>query len=97
MVYPTPVVAAALRQLVKLVTEREAARRALVAHDERIRASVARLRLDGANWGQIGGALGISRQGARQRFDLAARATRRTRDIRTDAAAASGGTAGSDA
>ena len=68
-----------------LVIEREVARRVVLGHDERIRSAVARLRLDGASWGQIGGALGISRQGARQRFDSTARATRRASEVRTGA------------
>lgn len=71
----------ALGAFVQLVEEREDAYRAVVVCDERIRAAVARLRLDGATWVQIGGALGVSRQGARQRFGTATSAADRTRPI----------------
>ena len=36
--------------------------------DEEIEVAVAHVRVDGASWAQVGRALGISRQGARQRF-----------------------------
>ncbi|WP_197711285.1 hypothetical protein [Cellulomonas sp. WB94] len=42
--------------------------RELHALDEEIATAVGHLRVDGASWVQIGAALGISRQGARQRF-----------------------------
>ncbi len=74
---------AGLRALAELATARDEARRVVVGHDDRIRAAVAHLRVDGASWGQIGVALGISRQGARQRFDPAARAAHRSRPIHT--------------
>lgn len=77
----------ALGILARLAAARDEARRIVVEHDERVRSAVVRLRLDGADWGQIGSALGISRQGARQRFDLAARAARRIREARREAAA----------
>ena len=75
----------ALRQelsgLAALAVARDEARRLVVGHDERIRKAVARLRRDGASWTQIGGALGISRQGARQQFDAGARAAHRSRRV----------------
>ena len=57
----------ALRQL---AADREAARQALLDVECDIVQEVARERADGANWSEIGGALGVSRQGARQRFGL---------------------------
>ncbi len=57
----------ALRQL---AADREAARQALLDVEGDIAQEVARERADGANWSEIGGALGISRQGARQRLGL---------------------------
>lgn len=57
----------ALRQL---AADREAARQALLDVESDIEREVARERADGANWSEIGGALGVSRQGARQRFGL---------------------------
>src|SRR5450830_205725 len=57
----------ALRQL---AADREAARQALLDVECDIAQEVARERADGANWSEIGGALGVSRQGARQRFGL---------------------------
>jgi len=57
----------ALRQL---AADRDAARQALLTVEHDIAQEVARERADGADWSQIGGALGISRQGARQRFGL---------------------------
>lgn len=74
---------AGLRALAELATVRDEARRVVVGHDDQIRAAVAHLRVDGAGWGQIGVALGISRQGARQRFDPAVRAAHRSRPIHT--------------
>jgi hypothetical protein len=75
----------ALIGLEHLVAARDEARAVVVEHDERIRAAVARLHAAGASWGQIGAALGITRQGARQRFDAIARATYRTQDSRAAA------------
>ncbi len=72
---------AALRAFAELAAERDEARLVVAGHDEQIRSAVAHLRVDGASWGQIGGALGISRQGARQRFDPAARAAHSSRPI----------------
>jgi len=57
----------ALRQL---AADREAARQTLLDVESDIAQEVARERADGANWSEIGGALGVSRQGARQRFGL---------------------------
>lgn len=74
---------AGLRALAELATVRDEARQVVVGHDDQIRAAVVHLRVDGASWGQIGVALGISRQGARQRFDPAVRAAHRSRPIHT--------------
>ncbi len=76
-----PALHAGLRALAELVAKRDEARRVVVGHDDQIRSAVAHLRVDGASWGQIGTALGISRQGARQRFDPTARAAHRSRPI----------------
>ncbi|WP_378102890.1 hypothetical protein [Cellulomonas sp. T2.31MG-18] len=57
-----------LTRLKDLAARRAEARTVVVRHDEQIRSAVAHLRVDGASWSQIGTALGISRQGARQRF-----------------------------
>ena len=54
----------------KLAADRDAARQALLDVECDIAQEVARERADGANWSEIGGALGISRQGALQRFGL---------------------------
>jgi len=54
----------------KLAADREAARQAVLDVAHYIAREVARERADGANWSEIGGALGVSRQGARQRFGL---------------------------
>ena len=54
----------------KLAADREAARQAVLEVEHDIAQEAARERADGANWSEIGGALGISRQGARQRFGL---------------------------
>ena len=72
---------AGLRALAELAAVRDEARRVIVGHDDQIRTAVVHLRVDGASWGQIGAALCISRQGARQRFDPAARAAHRPRPI----------------
>lgn len=74
---------AGLHALAELATVRDEARRLVVGHDDQIRTAVMHLRVDGASWGQIGVALGISRQGARQRFDPAVRAAHRSRPIYT--------------
>lgn len=58
----------ALVHFEELAAARAEARRVLVALDDEIEAAVEHLRVDGANWAQVGRALGISRQGARQRF-----------------------------
>ena len=76
-----PAFHAGLRALAELATKRDEARRVVAGHDDQIRSAVAHVRVDGASWGQIGAALGISRQGARQRFDLTARAAHRSRPI----------------
>lgn len=57
----------ALRQL---AADRDATRQAVRDVEHNIAQEVARERADGADWSEIGGALGISRQGARQRFGL---------------------------
>src|SRR5450756_723799 len=57
----------ALRQL---AADRDAARQAVLEVEHDIAQEAARERADGANWSEIGGALGISRQGARQRLGL---------------------------
>lgn len=72
---------AGLRALAELATVRDEAWRVVVGHDDEIRSAVVHLRVDGASWGQIGVVLGISRQGARQRFDPATRAAHRSRPI----------------
>ena len=51
---------------------------ALGCAEEEVEVAVAHLRVDGASWAQVGRALGISRQGARQRFGDAG-GTHRTR------------------
>lgn len=61
-------VRAALERLGQLAEVRAEARAVVVRHEEQIRSAVEHVRLDGASWSQIGAALGISRQGARQRF-----------------------------
>jgi len=72
---------AGLHALTQLARERDDARRLVLGHEEQIRSAVAHLRVDGASWAQIGAALGVSRQGARQRFDPAARAAHRSRQF----------------
>ena len=72
----------ALECLQQLASARDEARVVVLEHDEQIRVAAAHLRVDGASWSQIRRALGISRQGARQRFDATARAAHRTRDVR---------------
>lgn len=62
----------ALTRLEELAALRAEARAVVVHHDEQIRFAVTHLRVDGASWSQIGAALGISRQGARQRFSARA-------------------------
>lgn len=66
-----------LEHLERLGTDRSAARRALADLDDEIAVAVARARVDGASWAEVGRALGISRQGARQVF---AGAPRRRQD-----------------
>ena len=58
----------ALPRLEELAAARAEARRVVEGLDEEIEVAVDHLRVDGASWVQIGRALGISRQGARQRF-----------------------------
>ena len=70
------VVRDALENLRQLATMRAEARGVVVRHDEQIRSAVAHVRLDGVSWSQIGTALGISRQGARQRFGADSQAPR---------------------
>jgi len=61
-------VTSALADLEHLAAARADARRVVEGLDEEIEVAVDHLRVDGASWVQIGRALGISRQGARQRF-----------------------------
>jgi len=58
----------ALAHLSELAAARAEARRVVDGLEEEIEVAVAHLRVDGASWAQVGRALGISRQGARQRF-----------------------------
>jgi hypothetical protein len=58
----------ALVRLGELAAARAEARLVLAALDDEIESAVQHLRVDGASWVQVGRALGISRQGARQRF-----------------------------
>lgn len=67
----------ALERLQQLAVARDEARALVMGHESKIRSAVDHLRLDGATWAQIGQALGITRQGARQRFDIAARTAHR--------------------
>lgn len=58
----------ALARLGELAAARAEARRVVDGLDAEVEVAVAHLRVDGASWAQVGRALGISRQGARQRF-----------------------------
>ena len=58
----------ALAHLREIAAARAEARRVVDGLEEEIEVAVAHLRVDGASWAQVGRALGISRQGARQRF-----------------------------
>ena len=58
----------ALAHLRELAGARAEARRVVDGLDVEVEVAVAHLRVDGASWAQVGRALGISRQGARQRF-----------------------------
>jgi hypothetical protein len=58
----------ALVRLEELAAARAEGRRVVDGLDDEIVAAVAHLRVDGASWARVGRALGISRQGARQRF-----------------------------
>lgn len=59
-------VADGLVRLTGLAADRVAARRTGARLDEEISVVVEHLRVDGASWAEVGRALGISRQGARQ-------------------------------
>lgn len=72
----------ALAHLRELAAARAEARRVVDGLDEEVEVAVAHLRVDGANWAQVGRALGISRQGARQRFGDASGAHRIRQDLR---------------
>ena len=76
-------VTSALADLEHLAAARADARRVVEGLDEEIEVAVEHLRVDGASWVQIGRALGISRQGARQRFGRVDGA-HRTRQIPSD-------------
>ena len=65
----------ALAHLRELAAARAEARRVVDGLEEEVEVAVAHLRVDGASWAQVGRALGISRQGARQRFGDASGAT----------------------
>jgi hypothetical protein len=58
----------ALAHLRELAAARAEARRVVDGLEEEVEVAVTHLRVDGASWAQVGRALGISRQGARQRF-----------------------------
>ena len=58
----------ALAHLRELAAARAEARRVVDGLEEEVAVAVAHLRVDGVSWAQVGRALGISRQGARQRF-----------------------------
>ncbi|WP_024289001.1 hypothetical protein [Cellulomonas sp. KRMCY2] len=58
----------ALARLEELAAARTEARRVVDGLEDEVEVAVAHLRVDGASWVQVGRALGISRQGARQRF-----------------------------
>jgi len=53
-----------------LALERDEARQALNDVEHAVTEDVVGARLKGANWAEIGAALGISRQAARQRFGI---------------------------
>lgn len=72
----------ALADLRELAAARAEARRVVDGLEEEVEIAVAHLRVDGASWAQVGRALGISRQGARQRFGAASRAHRTRQDPR---------------
>ena len=72
----------ALERLQQLAVARDETRALVMGHESQIRSAVDHLRLDGATWGQIGQALGITRQGARQRFHVAARTAHRAQPAR---------------
>jgi len=55
-----------LKQLERLGMDRVAARRTVADLDDEIAVAVVQVPVDGASWTQVGRALGISRQGARQ-------------------------------
>ncbi|OIQ79301.1 hypothetical protein GALL_389650 [mine drainage metagenome] len=55
-------------ELARLAAERDEVRERLAAAEAAIAKQVHRERRAGASWGDIGQALGVSRQGARQRF-----------------------------
>lgn len=57
-----------IEELQRLRAERATARSVVARLDDEIAATVRHVRVDGANWAQVGRALGISRQGARQVF-----------------------------
>lgn len=73
----------ALVRLEELAAARAEARRVVDGLDVEVDVAVAHLRIDGASWAQVGRALGISRQGARQRFGDAS-GTRRNRQDPSD-------------
>jgi len=72
----------ALVHLEELAAARAEARRVVDGLDDEVEVAVEHLRVDGASWVQIGRALGISRQGARQRFGGASGAHRTRQDPR---------------
>jgi len=72
----------ALAHLRGLAAARAEARRVVDGLDAEIEVAVAHLRVDGASWAQVGRALGVSRQGARQRFGDASGTHRIREDLR---------------
>jgi len=62
-----------LERLSELAAARAELLRELHTADEEIVSAVSHLRVDGASWSRIGAVLGITRQGARQRFGTGAR------------------------
>jgi hypothetical protein len=72
----------ALARLEELAAARTEARRVVDGLEGEVEVAVAHLRVDGASWAQVGRALGISRQGARQRFGGASGAHGIRQDVR---------------
>ena len=56
--------------VLELVAMRDEARGAVVRLEEEVGVVVAHLRVDEVSWAQIGRVLGVTRQGARQRYGV---------------------------